>query len=107
MARKAYRARRTLIVEYSDDGLDESADIEELLNEARSVTRMRRPMVEIDLQRKVLDGGHATPLVAPPLDIAMRAEDILGSDTAKERLLYTQADATVEEISRWLEEGGL
>ena len=107
VARKAYRARRTLIVEYSDDGLDESADIEELLNEARSVTRMRRPMVEIDLQRKVLDGGHATPLVAPPLDIAMRAEDILGSDTAKERLLYTQADATVEEISRWLEEGGL
>lgn len=106
-ARKAYRARRTLLVEYSDDPLDESGTLEELLDEARSVTRMKRPMVEIDLQRRVLDGGHAAPLLAPPLDLAERAEDILGSDTAKERLLYAQADATVAEISRWLEAGNL
>ena len=101
------RARRTLLVEYSDDPLDESGTLEELLDEARSVTRMKRPMVEIDLQRRVLDGGHAAPLLAPPLDLAERAEDILGSDTAKERLLYAQADATVAEISRWLEAGNL
>ena len=94
-------------MEYSDDPLDETGKIEELLNEARSVTRMKRPMVEIDLQRRVLEGGHASPLLAPPLHLAARAEDILGSDTAKERLLYAQADATVEEISRWLEEGNL
>jgi hypothetical protein len=106
-ARKAYRARRTLIVEYSEDPLDESKIIEELLSEARSVTRMRRPMVQIDLQRRVLEGGHAAPLIAPPLDLAVKAQDVLGVDTAKERLLYKQADATVEELVRWLEEGNL
>ena len=63
-ARKAYRARRTLLIEYSDDPLDETGTIEELLNEARSVTRMKRPMVEVDLQRRKLEGGHASPLLA-------------------------------------------
>jgi hypothetical protein len=96
-----------LILGFSDDALDESGDIEELLQEARSVTRMRRPMIKIDLERKVLEGGHATPLLAPPVYIASQAEDLLGADTAKERLLYEQADAAVEELARWLEEGNL
>lgn len=106
-ARKAYRARRTLIIEFSDDSLDESDQIEQLLKEAESITRMRRPMVDIDVRRKVLEGGHATPLLAPPLDLAERAEDILGPDTSKERLVYQQASETVEELIRWLEEGNL
>jgi hypothetical protein len=87
--------------------LDESDQIEQLLKEAESITRMRRPMVDIDVQRKVLEGGHATPLLAPPLDFAVRAEDILGPDTSQERLVYKQASATVEELIRWLEEGNL
>ena len=106
-ARKAYRARRTLIVEFSDDPLDESDQIEELLKEAERLTRMRRPMIDIDVQRKVLEGGHATPLLAPPLEFAERAEDILGPETSKERLIYQQASTTVDELIRWLEEGGL
>eukprot|EP00429_Kryptoperidinium_foliaceum_P005756 CAMPEP_0176024204 /NCGR_PEP_ID=MMETSP0120_2-20121206/11824_1 /TAXON_ID=160619 /ORGANISM="Kryptoperidinium foliaceum, Strain CCMP 1326" /LENGTH=434 /DNA_ID=CAMNT_0017357381 /DNA_START=93 /DNA_END=1398 /DNA_ORIENTATION=+ len=106
-ARKAYRARRTLIVEFSDDSIDESNELEQLLKEAESITRMRRPMVDVAVQRKILEGGHATPLWAPPLDLAERAEDILGPDTSKERLAYQQADATVEELVRWLEEGNL
>jgi hypothetical protein len=67
---------------------------------------MRRPMVSVDLKRVTLEGNHATPLLAPPLDLAKRAEDILGND-AKERLLFQQADATVTELSKWLEEGNL
>jgi hypothetical protein len=106
-ARKAYRARRTLILEYSDDSLDESAQVEQLLKEAESITRMRRPMVDIDVQRKVLEGGHVTPLLAPPLEVAIRAEDLLGVDTSKERLQYMQTSATVDELVRWLEEGNL
>jgi Protein of unknown function (DUF1350) len=106
-ARRNYRARRTLILGYDNDPIDESEAIEELLKEAESVTRMKRPMIQIDVQRKTLEGNHATPLLAPPLDIAMRAEDILGGDAAKERLLYAQADATVAELVRWLEEGGV
>lgn len=106
-ARRTYRARRTLILEFADDGLDESAEIENLLKEAESVTRMKRPMITIDVQRTTLPGGHATPLLAPPLDITSRAEDILGPETAKEQLLYSQTDATVNELVRWLEEGNL
>ena len=92
---------------YKDDPIDESDEIEEVLKEARSITRMRRPMVEIDVERKVLDGGHAAPLLAPPLEVAGRAEDLLGLETSQERLGYTEAVATVEGLVRWFEEGNL
>ena len=106
-ARRAYRARRTLIVQYDQDSIDESEEIENLLKEAESVTRMKRPMIEIDVQRTVLGGGHATPCLAPPLDLAVKAEDVLGKEAARDALLYAQADATVEELVRWLEEANL
>ena len=106
-AGKAYRARRTLILGYDDDPIDESAEVEEVLREARSITRMRRPMVEIDVQRTSLSGGHVSPLLAPPLDVAGRAEDLLGLETSQERLGYKEAAATVEALVRWLDEGNL
>eukprot|EP00550_Attheya_septentrionalis_P010322 CAMPEP_0198288874 /NCGR_PEP_ID=MMETSP1449-20131203/7241_1 /TAXON_ID=420275 /ORGANISM="Attheya septentrionalis, Strain CCMP2084" /LENGTH=373 /DNA_ID=CAMNT_0043987099 /DNA_START=459 /DNA_END=1580 /DNA_ORIENTATION=- len=106
-ARRAYRARRTLLIQYENDGIDESEETEELLREAETIMRMKRPMIRIDLQRTVLQGGHATPLLAPPLKVATQAEGLLGEDTARDKLLYTQADATVEELVRWLEEGQL
>lgn len=105
--RKAYRARRTLIIEFSDDSIDESEEIENLLKEAERIIRMKRPMVNIDLRRRKLEGNHATPLLAPPLDLANRAEDVLGEDAAKNRLFYEQADRTVEELVTWLEEANL
>ena len=105
--RKAYRARRTLILEFDNDGLDESDEIEDLLREAERIIRMKRPMVNIDLQRRTLEGNHATPLLAPPVDVAMSAEDLLGKEAARDRLFYEQADATVEALVRWLEEGNL
>jgi Protein of unknown function (DUF1350) len=105
--RKAYRARRTLIIEYADDSLDESDEIEDLLKEAERIIRMKRPMVNIDLQRRTLQGNHATPLIAPPMDLAIRAEDVLGTENARDRLFYEQADRTVEELVAWLEEGNL
>lgn len=105
-ARRSYRARRTLIVQYNDDNLDESDEIEDLLIEAERVTRMKRPMINIDVQKVELEGGHATPLLAPPLDIATRAQDLLG-ESASERLFFEQADATVDILVKWLEEGSL
>jgi hypothetical protein len=104
---RAYRARRTLIIKYIDDPLDESDNIEEILNVASQVIRMRRPMVPIDVQRRDLPGGHATPLLAPPFELAKRAENILGVETAQEKLYYIQADKTVEVIVRWLGDGNL
>jgi hypothetical protein len=106
-ARRAYRARRTLIVKYTEDPLDESDEIEDLLQVAGQVIRMKRPMVQIDVQRRDLPGGHAAPLLAPPLDLAERAETLLGADAAKEQLFYSQADQTVEVLAKWLEESNL
>ena len=57
-AKKTYRARRTLVIEYDDDPLDESEEVEALLREAETVMRNKRPMVDFDVQRTVLKGGH-------------------------------------------------
>lgn len=107
VAKRSYRARRTLVIQYDDDPLDESPEVESLLNEAGTVMRNKRPLVDFDVQRVILKGGHATPCLAPPLEVASKAEDILGEDVAKTSLLYTGADETVKEIIRWLEEGNL
>jgi Protein of unknown function (DUF1350) len=106
-ARRAYRARRTLIIGFTDDPLDESDEIEELLQAAGKIIRMKRPMVNIDVQNRKLPGGHAAPLIAPPLDLANRLEDLLGVEAAKEQLQYSQADQTVSELTKWLEESNL
>lgn len=107
VAKRSYRARRTLVIQYDNDGLDESPEVEKLLNEAGTVMRNKRPLVDFDVQRTVLKGGHATPCLAPPSDLVSKAEDILGQDVAKSSLLYSGADDTVTEIVRWLEEGNL
>jgi acetyl esterase/lipase len=107
VARRAYRARRTLILRYTEDPLDESEKIEELVQAAGQVIRMKRPMINIDIQRRDLPGGHAAPLLAPPLELATRAEDLLGAAAAKEQLQYLQADLTVQELTKWLEESDL
>lgn len=107
VARRAYRARRTLIMKYTDDNLDESDKVEEIITAAGQVIRMKRPMIDIDIQTRELPGGHATPLLAPPLDLATRAEDLLGATAAKEQLQYVQADMTVKELVTWLEESDL
>jgi len=106
-ARRVYRARRTLLIQYDGDILDESELMESLLRESSVISRMKRPMVDFDIQRTVLSGNHATPCLAPPLDVATRAEDLLGEENSKDRLFYSGADETVEELVRWLEEGQL
>ena len=124
--KRAYRARRTLLLQYKNDPIDESPEIESLIKEAETVMRMKRPMVTMDLQRIEIDGNHATPILAPPsADIADRVEDafsgsgrigkkssenINGDDEGKEKsiaTLYKQADETIDVLSKWLEEGQL
>ena len=108
VARRAYRARRTLILQYEDDdNFDESEEIESLLKEAETIMKNKRPMLEFDVRREVLKGGHATPCIAPPLDLATKVEDLVGEDLAKKKLLYQGADDTVDEVVNWLEEGNL
>mmetsp|Transcript_25043 Transcript_25043/g.51875 ORF Transcript_25043/g.51875 Transcript_25043/m.51875 type:complete len:519 (+) Transcript_25043:110-1666(+) len=64
-ARRAYRCRRTLLLQFIDDTLDDSEFLEGYLKEAESVMKMKRPMITIDLKRKVLEGNHLTPLWGP------------------------------------------
>lgn len=64
-ARRAYRCRRTLLVQFENDALDDSEVLEGYLREAESVMKTKRPMITIDLQRKVLGGNHLTPLLGP------------------------------------------
>lgn len=64
-ARRAYRCRRTLLLQFDNDNLDDSEILEGYLKEAESVMKTKRPMITIDLQRKVLEGNHITPLWGP------------------------------------------
>ena len=80
-------ARRTLLVQYDNVPIDESGIIEKVLREAETAMRNKRVMVDFDAQRTVLKGGHTTPVLAPPTDLASKGEDFLDEDTAKERLL--------------------
>ena len=102
VAKKAYRARTTLLLKFDNDSLDETEDLATILAEAERIMRMKRPMVSMGIKTVTLSGNHATPIIAPPLAIASKAEDILGSE-AKDKLLYKQADDVVESISSWLE----
>ena len=62
VCRRMYRARRTLLVKFDNDSLDESEDIEKVLKEANTIMRMKRPMVEMEVQLTTMVGQHITPL---------------------------------------------
>ena len=62
VCRRMYRARRTLLIKFSDDSLDESEDIEKVLREANTIMRMKRPMVEMEVMLRLMTGTHITPL---------------------------------------------
>jgi len=118
--KRAYRARRTLLLQYKNDPLDESTQVETLLQEAETVMRMKRPMIQMDVQRIQIDGNHATPILAPPgVSVADRVEDVFGGAGKEKKdddavdndksisVLYKQVDETVEVLANWLEEGQL
>ena len=62
VCRRMYRARRTLLLKFEDDTLDESLAIETTLREANTIMRMKRPMVEMEVELRILQGTHITPL---------------------------------------------
>ena len=62
VCRRMYRARRTLLIKFENDALDESEEIEKVLREANTIMRMKRPMVEMEVDLRVMTGTHITPL---------------------------------------------
>jgi len=75
VCRRMYRARRTLLVKFENDELDESDEIEKVLNEANTIMRMKRPMIEMQVDRKTMKGTHITPLTQ---NIIINPPPILG-----------------------------
>ena len=68
-----YRARRTLLIQFENDALDETAELDALLKEAQSIMRMKRPLVDMAVDTKTMTGTHITPLtqdvfLTTPLD---------------------------------------
>lgn len=134
-ARRAYRCRRTLLLQFTNDNLDDSEILEGYLKEAESVMKMKRPMITINLERKVLDGNHLTPLLGPSggeswgeaLEEAFgsvlggsgsSSKDSVdmegGEDTnnsnakaVRQKFRYEQVNRVVDELVAWLDEGSL
>jgi len=96
-ASRAYRARRTLLIQYADDPIDETPAIHDILQIAGQVARMKRGA---EVSMVTLPGGHAAPLLAPPLNVASRAQDVLGAES---QVLIQEVESTVQEILTWLE----
>ena len=71
-----YRARRTLIVQFENDSIDESESLMKVLQESRSIMRMKRPLVSMDVRMETIKGSHITPLaqdvfIDPPAVVDM------------------------------------
>ena len=62
VCRRMYRARRTLLIKFENDELDESEEILKVLREANTIMRMKRPMVEMEVDLRVMTGTHVSPL---------------------------------------------
>merc|ERR1712176_111705 len=104
-AKRAYRARLTLLIQYDTDSFDETPKVESMLLEAEKIMRVKRPSKpNMVLERKTLKGIHATPCIPFGVEVASKAENILGESSAKDKLLYKNVDETVEVLVKWLQE---
>ncbi|CAM9434525.1 unnamed protein product [Chrysoparadoxa australica] len=101
VVRKMYRARRTLVVEFETDSIDESPRIKEVIGEGKTLLRMRRPMIDMGLRYEVITGTHVTPLtqnifLKTPLD---RVDPLLPvREGIKGELLKTVGDAFLKPL---------
>ena len=110
VCRRMYRARRTLLLKFMNDTLDESEDIEKVLKEANTIMRMKRPMIEMTVDLKIIQGTHVTPLTQnlfadPPPAISSVIPDVAFANPVKERLqneFLSTVDKVKLEILYWL-----
>ena len=80
-----------------------------VLREANTIMRMKRPMVEMDLVLKELEGTHLTPLTQsifdPPGGIMQNVPDALLSNPIRKQMqnnFLHQVDELSTEILTWL-----
>jgi hypothetical protein len=63
VCRRMYRARRTLLIAFEEDTWDESLNMASVLREANTIMRMKRPMIEMEVNVKTIAGTHVTPML--------------------------------------------
>lgn len=107
VCRRMYRARHTLLIKFENDAIDESLDIEKVLREANTIMRMKRPMIEMEVDLRVIQGTHITPLtqnifIDPP-SVGIPVPDLLSPvrTQVKESFLLT-INAVKSEILTFL-----
>jgi len=110
VCRRMYRARRTLLVQFEDDSIDESENLMKVLQESRSIMRMKRPLVKMDVRLETIKGTHITPLTQDIFRDPPAVVDVLNPlGPPVRRYAQEQFLATVRSVQallvEWLEEG--
>jgi len=110
VCRRMYRARRTLLVQFEDDSIDESENLMKVLQESRSIMRMKRPLVKMDVRMETIKGTHITPLTQNIFRDPPAVVDVLNPlGPPVRRYAQEQFLATVRSVQallvEWLEEG--
>jgi len=110
VCRRMYRARRTLLVQFEDDSIDESENLMKVLQESRSIMRMKRPLVKMDVRLETVKGTHITPLTQDMFRDPPAVVDVLNPlGPPVRRYAQEQFLATVRSVQalllEWLEEG--
>ncbi|CAM9818220.1 unnamed protein product, partial [Sphacelaria rigidula] len=59
---KMYRARRTIMIRFENDSIDESEAMKDVIQEGKTLLRMKRPLVDMELRYEIITGNHITPL---------------------------------------------
>ena len=113
VCRRMYRARRTLLIQFENDSLDESDEIEKVLKEANTIMRMKRPMVEMQVIMRKMTGTHLTPLTLPINLVLDQTSEVLplvptevftrARNTVSQQFLQTINDVK-QEILEFLQE---
>ena len=101
-----YRARRTLLVKFANDPIDESDELAGLINESKEVMRLKRPMVKFDIKLETIAGDHVTPLTQDVFVLVKQLDDwdVAGlKPQARDAFLKT-VDGTAQVLLDWLAE---
>ena len=114
VCRRMYRARRTLIIKFDEDTIDESQGIYQVLQESQNIMRMKRPNIKFDVQLETYSGNHLAPLIQDPILIEppKEAGDLLDTlnplgktirEVARDNVLKNVRDVE-KSLIRWLDE---
>jgi len=108
VCRRMYRARKTLLIRFENDALDETVEIDKILREANTIMRMKRPMIQMQCQMQTISGTHITPLtqniiLEPPVEVPL-VDSVFKPIRSRLRSDYLKTvDEVKDMILNWLQ----